>query len=306
MGDELGDLRTQVLEQAIAIDELKQTAAEAEERRSKYHAELLGLMEQLLNRSEAQADPGGQLQQESLPAAGAVGRAAASPSSGGGPDDDSGSRGGTRVPAEAEPRGQKRGVAPHGESSLSSVGLGARRFLVGQPKMAVPVLEGRGNFEVFSKQMRVYTKLQGIESVFDTDAYIDVGAYGNDKESFMAQGVSESTYEKQLMAWVFLSQALESSVDKARFHRSTSPRRCWEETMDWYDTKTNAQKGMCMRELYNFTIGKEDNPVERLYAIEDLREKLVNAGMSVDDNTLYSCFVNALPAAEYMHSRYGI
>ncbi|CAN0316506.1 unnamed protein product, partial [Scytosiphon promiscuus] len=81
--------------------------------------------------------------------------------------------------------------------------------------------------------------------------------------------------------------------------RSTSPRRCWEETLDWYDTKTNAQKGMCMRELYNFKIGKEDNPVEKLYAIEDLREKLVNAGMSVDDNTLYSCFVNALPSAEY-------
>ena len=38
---------------------------------------------------------------------------------------------------------------------------------------------------------------------------------------------------------------------------------------------------------------------DRLYAIEDLREKLVNAGMSVNDNTLYSCFVNALPTAEY-------
>ncbi|CAN0515542.1 unnamed protein product, partial [Laminaria digitata] len=58
-----------------------------------------------------------------------------------------------------------------------------------------------------------------------------------------------------------------------------------------------------MRELYNFTVGKEGNPVERLYAIEDLREKLVNAGMSVEDNTLYSCFVNALPAAEYALER---
>ena len=54
-----------------------------------------------------------------------------------------------------------------------------------------------------------------------------------------------------------------------------------------------------MRELYNVKIGKADNPVEKLYAIEDLREKLVNAGRSVDDNTLYSCFVNALPTAEY-------
>lgn len=55
---------------------------------------------------------------------------------------------------------------------------------------------------------------------------------------------------------------------------------------------------MCMRQLYNFKIGKEDNLVEKLYAIEDLREKLIDAGKSVDDNTQYSCFVDALPTAE--------
>ena len=86
-----------IYELAIAIDELKQTAAEAEENRLKYHAELLGMLEQLLNRSEAQADPGGQLQQELIPTAGVAGRATASPSSEGGPDGASGSRGGTRV-----------------------------------------------------------------------------------------------------------------------------------------------------------------------------------------------------------------
>ena len=43
-----------------------------------------------------------------------------------------------------------------------------------------------------------------------------------------------------------------------------------------------------MRELYNFTIKKEDDPVEKLYATEDLHEKLNNAGISVDDNTLYT------------------
>ena len=60
---------------------------------------------------------------------------------------------------------------------------------MGQPKMVVPVLKGRGNFEVSSEQIRVYTRLQGIESVFDTDAYVDVGADGNDKGSLMAEGV---------------------------------------------------------------------------------------------------------------------
>lgn len=47
--------------------------------------------------------------------------------------------------------------------------------------MAVPVLEWRGNFEVFSKQMHVYTKLHGFDNVFGTDGYVDVGAYGNEK-----------------------------------------------------------------------------------------------------------------------------
>ena len=81
------------------------------------------MMEKLLDRSEARVDPDGQLQEESLPTAGAVERAAASQSSGGGPDGDSRGRGGTRVLAEAELR-QERGVAPHGESSMSSVGFG--------------------------------------------------------------------------------------------------------------------------------------------------------------------------------------
>ena len=165
--------------------------------------------------------------------------------------------------------------------------------------MQVPVLKGRDNYDSFRKQMRVYTKLHGFETVFDSDEYVEVGAEGKDKESLLAQGVTALTYEKQLMAWVFLSQALQSSVDKATFHRSTSPRQCWESIVDWYDTKTNAQKGLCMRQLHRFEIGKQQNPVEKLYEIEDLRVKLENAGLSVDDNTLYSCFVSALPSPEY-------
>ena len=54
-----------------------------------------------------------------------------------------------------------------------------------------------------------------------------------------------------------------------------------------------------MRELYNFKIGKQDEPVEAFYEIEDLRVKLLNAGMTVDDDTLYSCLVSALSSAEY-------
>ena len=98
---------------------------------------------------------------------------------------------------------------------------------------------------------------------FDSDSYVEVGAAGSDRAPLMAQRVTASMYEKQLMAWVLLSQALQTTVDQATFHRSKSPRECWESVVDWHDTKTNAQKGTCMRELYTFMIKKDDDPVEK-------------------------------------------
>ena len=125
-------------------------------------------------------------------------------------------------------REQDWGVGPSGELSITAAG-GLRSWpFLGQSKMAIAVLKGRENFETFSKQVRVYSKLHGFESVFDNNPYVEVGADGNDRESIMAQGVSTSMYERQLMAWVFLSEALRSNVDKATFHRSTSPKKCWE------------------------------------------------------------------------------
>ena len=109
--------------------------------------------------------------------------------------------------------------------------------------------------------MRVYAKLHEFESVFDRESYVEVVAEGSDRASLMAKGVTVFMYEKQLMAWVFLSQALQTTVDHATFHWSKSPRKCWESIVDWYDTKKSAQLGTCMRELYNFTNKKDDDPV---------------------------------------------
>ena len=52
-----------------------------------------------------------------------------------------------------------------------------------------------------------------------------------------------------------------------------------------------------MRQLYNVTVGVESDPVEKLFEMEDVHVKLNNAGMSVDSDTLYACFVSALPTA---------
>ena len=79
--------------------------------------------------------------------------------------------------------------------------------------------------------MKVYTKLHGFETVFDSDEHVEIGAEGNDKKPLVAQGVTASAYKKQLTTCFFLSQALESNADRVRFHRSTPPRWCWEEIL---------------------------------------------------------------------------
>ena len=210
MGDELDDLRAVVSEQGLALQGLQQAAADAEERQKSSHAELLEIMATLLKtsrESEVQLKSGGQ---QRLPTADAAGRDALSPSLDRS-DDGTGSRKeGSGGAAGADPTGgqlggreQGWGVGPSGELSITPEGLRSRPLL-GQPKMAIAVLKGREKFDTFSKQMRVYAKLHGFETVFDSDPYVEVGADGNDRESIIAQGVSTSTYERQLMAWVFL------------------------------------------------------------------------------------------------------
>ena len=48
-----------------------------------------------------------------------------------------------------------------------------------------------------------------------------------------------------------------------------------------------------MLPLYNFQIGVGDDPVDKLFEMEDLHIKLNYAGMSVDGDTLYRCFFSA-------------
>ena len=70
---------------------------------------------------------------------------------------------------------------PSGKLSTTAAGSLRSRLFLGQLKMAIPVLKGRDTFDTFSKQMRVYAKLHGIEPVFDNDPYVEVGADGNDR-----------------------------------------------------------------------------------------------------------------------------
>ena len=125
-------------------------------------------------------------------------------------------------------RGQDWGDGPPGGPFITARDILRSRPILGQPKMAVPTSKGRENFDSFSKQMGVYAKPHGVESVFDSDSSVEVGAEGSDRVSLVAQAVTASMHEKRLMAWVFLSEALQTTVDQATFHRSKSPRECWQ------------------------------------------------------------------------------
>ena len=78
-------------------------------------------------------------------------------------DDGTGSREERDDAAEADPaegrlggRGQDWGDAPPGEPSITARDILRSQSFLGQPKMAIPALKGRENFDSFSKQMRIY------------------------------------------------------------------------------------------------------------------------------------------------------
>lgn len=78
-------------------------------------------------------------------------------------------------------------------------------------------------------------------------------------KSLLAQGVAALT----LMALMFVSQALQSNIDRARFHPSMFRRRCWEEVVDRYYAIPRRVYA-CGSSAF-FQIGKVDNPVAKLY-----------------------------------------
>ena len=182
MGDELEDLRAVESKQGLALQGLQQAAAEAEERQKSFHAELLEMIALLKTNREKEAQPksGGE---QRLPTADIAGRDAVSPSLDRS-DDGTGSRMEKRGGAAgADPTGGQLGSREQVWGFGPSVKLRSRPFL-GQPKMAIPVLKGKGNFDTFSKQVRVCKATWIGVSLRQKDPYVEVGADGNENPSW--------------------------------------------------------------------------------------------------------------------------
>lgn len=289
-------LRARIEEQDRAIEKLTQDNAAAEERRKKEFDELVARVSQLSSGEQA-------AQSESGAGGGAVSTAGrdAVPNSSAEPvdeeEDQMSHTGGDGVPAEADPqdqlggRGQARGYAPLGESSVT---LGARR--PAGIKMTVPKLE-KGKFDSFAQKMLVYARVHGFAEVFTDAQYVNVG--GETREALLSQGVTPSQYEKQLAAWAFLSEALITKVDQAKFYMGTSPRQVWEEIVEWYGLETNEEKRLCSLEITTFKVDRNKSVVEELFRIEELHAKLTSSNVAMDSDTVYSSFVAGLPLPEY-------
>lgn len=106
--------------------------------------------------------------------------------------------------------------------------------------------------------MNICKNLHGFDTVFDGDEYVEIGAEENDKRSLMAQGVAASAYEKQLVASVFWSQALHSNADKARFHRSTSPKVLGGDfgLVRYHDERTEGSMHVKAQQFQNWEAGR--------------------------------------------------
>lgn len=295
---EAAALRNQVDAQASTIVELRQDVTAAEERRQQGREELMKMMSELLVLKKA-SDTEGESGGSGEAAVGAAGQAAAPPN----PPEQIGSDGSQgSVAAEAETnsfqlggRGPAGGFAPHGESSFTHGNGGApRRVSTVMKALKVPHLTEGGDFVFFMKDVMLYAKLNKFDSVFTSDPYVNVGNDYNTRESLLSAGISSETFEKQMEAWAFWSQALKSNTNRAIFHRCESPREVWDELQEWHGPKTNAQKLTLQQQMFDFKIGKKD-PIESLFEMEALQTKIQNAGVSMDANTTYTCYMRALP-----------
>ena len=82
--------------------------------------------------------------------------------------------------------------------------------------------------------------------------YVDVCRISREsRESLMAGGVPGDMYDRQLAAYVFLSQALKRDVDRAIFYRHASPREIWEKILEYHGPTTNDQKKRALHTITN-------------------------------------------------------
>ena len=296
-------LRAQVEGQRGEIADLKIAFEASEARQRKDQADVLQKLGELLAKSSAGRESGGQA------TVGAAGGFAApstsSAHSGGG-----GVRaGGEGVAAEADSHqlgggGPAGDYVPQGEQSSNdtpggSAGEGRLHHNIMLKNMKIPKLKRGVDIESWSRECVIFMKMNKFDGVFFEDPYINVGSIENNREYLIGQGVSGDMYDRQMAAYMFLSQALESEVDRGIFYRSESPREAWEKLHEYYGPKTNEQKRVLQLKMSGFKMKAGEDPVQALFELDALQEKMERAHIPIDTDTKYTHFLNGLPKSEF-------
>ncbi|CAM9977731.1 unnamed protein product, partial [Laminaria digitata] len=76
----------------------------------------------------------------------------------------------------------------------------------------------------------------------------------------------------------------------------TPPREACDALLEWYGPQTTGAKSDLSRHLNIFKMATGSNPQAEMGRIEDLAAEMRTAGMILDDNMLYTIFLDALPS----------
>lgn len=207
------------------------------------------------------------------------------------------------VPVEVGPQVDQSGESgqegDYGLQGESATAQGSRRSFRAPMKMIPPRLKDRKRFQTFQMKVVTYAKFQEFDSVLHSEPHLDVGDDRKSKVDFIREGISTETYERHLRAWFFFSQAFELPTDLGRFSRVKSPGKFWEDTVKYYCPKSTGDQIAMRKTLSDFKVDKGVDPIPRLYSLEEHVNKMITAGIPVDEQTTLCTFVAGLPVSEY-------
>ncbi|CAN0597874.1 unnamed protein product, partial [Laminaria digitata] len=151
-------------------------------------------------------------------------------------------------------------------------------------------------FNPWTRDARIHAKTIGFFGVFVSEPpeYVPVGELDTENQVLVDRGFTTESVQRHTLAWSFLSTALKSKSDKSILHRCTSPREAWDALLAWHGPQTTGAKSDLSRRLNSLKIATGSNPQAEMGRIEDLAAEMRTAGMILDDNMLYTIFLDAL------------
>ena len=140
-----------------------------------------------------------------------------------------------------------------------------------------------------------YAKHYNFASVFKEYAEEPVRDLNLDGRGLLAAGYDEEDIDRQTAVWTFLVSALRSSGDRAILHRFKTPKEAWTTLAKWCGPQTQGVRTEYYRKMHSFQIATGQKPLTALRNLEGVAAEMRVIGLAVDDQILYTCFLDTLP-----------